>query len=244
MFVDAPIKSFGHFFHFCHFIFLMNVIYLVGEHATFPRVVAQGVRISGVIKSTFEECSTVVWTVMFTKLRSVTALRDICSACPLTRVVAARRPIFAGLTPTGTVMWKVEIASSPDVLFSGRSELPAVWEAAVPQPVYRELHLPNFHANEEKEEEEVIDSGQVQIFAPLRVGEHIAYLLPMIPVEEQTRFITTKITGLGEGKECVELENGHHTTMLASGNIHVARYCPTTNRIEFPFRNLNDFRIK
>jgi len=221
----------------------MNVLYLVGEHATFPRVVEQGVHISGVIKSTFEECSTVVWTVMFTRLRCVTALRDICGACPRTRVVGARRPIFAGLTPTGTVMWKVEIASSPDVFFSGRSELPAVWESAVPQPAFRALHLPNFRAAHD-EDEEVLDAGRVQIVAPLRVGEHIAYFLPMIPVDEQTRFITTKITGLGQGRECVELENGHHTTMLASGNIHVARYCPTTNRIEFPFCPLKDLRIK
>lgn len=78
--------------------------------------------------------------------------------------------------------------------------------------------------------------------APLQVGEHIAYLLPMVPVEKQARFIVTKIIGVHPKRKCcVDLENGHHTNIVASGNVHVARYCMLTHRVQFPVRHLSMF---
>ena len=77
----------------------------------------------------------------------------------------------------------------------------------------------------------------------LCVGDHIAYLLPHVAVEMQSSFITTKIVGFDMSRPCfVKLENNHHLNILESGNVHVARYCPVTQRVQFPVACLKDFQ--
>ncbi len=87
--------------------------------------------------------------------------------------------------------------------------------------------------------EEVLAEGVM----PLCVGEYIAYLLPNIPPENQGEIITTRVVGLIRDRPCfVKLENGHHTTILASGKVHVGRYSPVTGRVQFPLEKLSAFR--
>jgi hypothetical protein len=70
----------------------------------------------------------------------------------------------------------------------------------------------------------------------LRVGDHIAYLLPDIPPFLQEQFVTTKVMGVSP----LVLANGHHKTIFASGRGEVARYNPETGRVVFPVRRLID----
>ena len=77
----------------------------------------------------------------------------------------------------------------------------------------------------------------------LHVGDSIAYLLPIIPVDEQLNFIVTKVVGLDHTHPCfVELENGHHNNILSSGKFHLSKYCDVTHRVQFPVARLSDFK--
>jgi hypothetical protein len=107
------------------------------------------------------------------------------------------------------------------------------------------------HLNElkDEDEEEVLDEGGVNFMdeerpSPFSIGDHIAYLLPTVPVENQLKFVVTKIVGFQFSCPCfVKLENGHHDTILASGNVHVARFCIVTQRVRFPVRRLEEFKV-
>jgi hypothetical protein len=65
---------------------------------------------------------------------------------------------------------------------------------------------------------------------PLRVGEHVAYLLPDIPPFVQANFITTQVVGVHP----LQLANNHHQTIFAQGRGEIARYNPLTDRVVFP----------
>lgn len=70
----------------------------------------------------------------------------------------------------------------------------------------------------------------------IRPGDYIAYLLPDIPARIQTKFITTRVTGV----DPLTLANDHHKTIFASGRGEVARYNHQTDRVIFPVVRLSD----
>jgi len=93
-----------------------------------------------------------------------------------------------------------------------------------------------------KDDEEAEDD-EAEGRRPLVMGDHIAYLLPMVKVEDQLGFVVTKIIGFQFSHPCfVKLENGHHTSILASGNVQIARFCADTKRVKFPVRSLDEFK--
>jgi hypothetical protein len=73
-------------------------------------------------------------------------------------------------------------------------------------------------------------------FIRLEVGDFIAYLMPGIPPAQQDHFTITSVTGVSP----LELANGHHQTLFASGQGEIARYDPDSKRVLFPVRNLSD----
>lgn len=230
-------------------------IYLAGRHAVFPAVVGRYVRVVELVRHIFEGvCSdgseglsdpVVVFAVTFSALQSEDALSKIVAACGRTRVVCARRPIFVGVTATNTLLWSVQLGTSKDVVFSDKNDAD-VWEAADPQPVFaRTLRRPVVKGVGDGESGGGEMEVDVECDAPYLVeGDHIAYFLPGMPVEEQMRFVVTKVVGFQPSQPCfVQLENGHHTTIVASGNVVVGKYCTHTHRVAFPLRNLAEFRI-
>jgi len=78
--------------------------------------------------------------------------------------------------------------------------------------------------------DELVDAKSPTRQEPLEEGEYIAYFIPDIPVEFQTHFIITQVTGTNP----LTLANGHHETVFKSGRGHVSRYDPVENRIVFP----------
>jgi len=73
-------------------------------------------------------------------------------------------------------------------------------------------------------------------FECLRVGDFVAYMIPDIPPSHQDHFTVTRVTNVSP----LELANGHHKTLFSSGKGEVARYNPTTRRVVFPVKNLED----
>jgi hypothetical protein len=265
-----------------------HYIYLAGPWATLPSVLLRCVNPEKIRKHTFEGHATVVFVVAFSSLCHANALREIRGACGQTRVVCSRAPIFLGLTPTGSLLWTVQLSKSETVLFSSMNcDADVGWEAARPQPAFETQHRSTFYAklrvlrgvHKEKdvyvemdargelraaaglvgtsvgrlrltdfeeetddEDEVVLDEGRVRP-PPLGIGDHIAYLLPMVPVETQFSFVVTKVVGFRDSASCfVKLENGHHANILAAGNVHVARFCVASQRVMFPVCSLEAFR--
>jgi len=73
-------------------------------------------------------------------------------------------------------------------------------------------------------------------FTNLEVGEFIAYLMPGIPPSQQDHFTITQVTKVSP----LELANGHHQTLFASGQGEISRYDPSSKRVIFPVKNLTD----
>ena len=72
----------------------------------------------------------------------------------------------------------------------------------------------------------------------LKVGDHVAYFLPNVPVHMQTRFITTEIIGIDFKKPCfLKFKNGYHKHCV-DGILQLAKFNPDTNRIIFPVKQL------
>ena len=193
-------------------------------------------------RHTFNKCDTVVFVVTFSTLKDATALHRITNACAHARVVCARQSILGGVTPNGTLMWTRPLRGDPTVLFSGRADTIVPWESAVPQTTFDDqCHVTLYTklANIYVPCEEVLASGEV----PLHVGDQVAYLLPHVPVEEQNMLVVTRVVGFQPSRPCgIQLENGHHNTILAAGQVHLGRYC--NGRVQFPLRHLRDFMSK
>jgi hypothetical protein len=73
-------------------------------------------------------------------------------------------------------------------------------------------------------------------FTRLEVGDFIAYLMPGIPPSQQDHFTITQVTGVSP----LELANGHHRTLFASGQGEISRYDPESKRVIFPVKNITD----
>jgi hypothetical protein len=209
---------------FLIFLFSMPYLYLGGRNLTFPAIVARRVDVQHVAKHVFDNCDTVVFVVTFTSLKHATALRCITDACAHTRVVCARHPMLGGVMSDGTLLWTRPLRNNPDVLFSGLAGARVTWEDAAPQPQFDMFHHVTPYTKQ---------LGRAVYTAPAE--EIIAH------GEEQDMFIVTRVVGFQPCRPCfVQLENAHHTTVLASGHAHVGRY--RNGRVQFPLRPLQYFK--
>jgi hypothetical protein len=73
-------------------------------------------------------------------------------------------------------------------------------------------------------------------FTRLEAGDFIAYLMPGIPPSQQDHFTITQVTKVSP----LELANGHHQTLFASGQGEISRYDPESKRVIFPVKNITD----